>query len=77
MHLEKWAEKHSLSLDEADLFGWHTAKAVQKIEGQKRLPLTYEQKVVIMHENTIEDYNGVYYDLFGIMKGVEEAHGIK
>ena len=26
-HLEKWAEKRSLSLDEADLFGWHTTKA--------------------------------------------------
>ena len=26
-HLEKWAEKRSLSLDEADVLGWDTAKA--------------------------------------------------
>lgn len=26
-HLEKWAEKRSLSLDEADVLGWHTTKA--------------------------------------------------
>ena len=44
---------------------------------KKHQPLSYEQKVGIIHENTIEDYNGVYYDLFGIMEGVETAHGIK
>ena len=29
-HLGKWAEKRSLSLDEADVLGWHTAKAEPK-----------------------------------------------
>ena len=54
-----------------------TAKAVQKIEGQKRLPLSHEQKVVIERANTIGGYNGDYYDPFGIMEDVEEAQGIK
>ena len=43
---------------------------------KKQQPLSYEQKVGIMHENTIGGYNGDYYDPFGIMEGVETAHGI-
>ena len=68
--------------------GWHELFAdrlIKEIREQdkkiqylhkKQQPISYEQKVGIIHENTIEDYNGVYYDLFGIMKGVETAHGI-
>ena len=71
-----------------NLPGWHEPFAdrlIKEIREQdkkiakllkKHQPLSHEQKVVIMHENTIEDYNGVYYDLFGIMKGVETDHGI-
>ena len=44
---------------------------------EKRQPLSHEQKVVIERANTVGGYNGDYYDAFGIMEDVEEAHGIK
>ena len=43
----------------------------------QRKPLTDEQRREILKDNTIQGYQGEYFDAWGIIDDVEEAHGIK
>lgn len=46
-------------------------------EAHKRKPLTDEQRREILKDNTIQGYQGEYFDAWGIIDDVEDAHGIK
>ena len=43
----------------------------------QRKPLTDEQRIKIVKDNTIQGYHGDYFDAWGIIDDVEAAHGIK
>ena len=43
----------------------------------QRNPLTKEQRIQIVKDNTIQGYHGDYFDAWGIIDDVEAAHGIK
>lgn len=43
----------------------------------QRKPLTKEQRIQIVKDNTIQGYHGDYFDAWGIIDDVEAAHGIK
>lgn len=43
----------------------------------QRKPLTDEQRKDILQNNTIQGYQGEYFDAWGIIDDVEAAHGIK
>lgn len=43
----------------------------------QRQPLTKEQRIQIVKDNTIQGYHGDYFDAWGIIDDVEAAHGIK
>lgn len=43
----------------------------------QRKPLTREQRIQILKDNTVQGYHGDYFDAWGIIDDVEAAHGIK
>ena len=43
----------------------------------QRKPLTDEQRIKIVKDNTVQGYHGDYFDAWGIIDDVEAAHGIK
>ena len=43
----------------------------------QRNPLTDEQRIKIVKDNTVQGYHGDYFDAWGIIDDVEAAHGIK